>query len=111
MAFDFSKLNFFNRLGGRARIFVLVAVVAIIILFIYLVARYFGGDRTVGPSRVASAPAGLQSVPGGQVTSQYYQALMQANVQRAEQAKITGTSAVATMIDPGGQQAVGDRKS
>jgi hypothetical protein len=104
MAFDFSKLNFFNRLDARSRIFVIIGAVVGFIVLVYFGTRYFAGpEETTGPSRVAGAPQGLQSVPGGQLTPEYQRALMQANVQAAQQAQVTGGSAVPTMINFGGQ--------
>lgn len=102
MAIDFSKYNFFSRLDARARIFVLIAVVFGIILTIYLLTRlFFGGENTTGPSRVAGAPPGVQSVPGGQLTPEYQRALEQANLQQAQQAQMHGTSAIPTAINYG----------
>lgn len=105
MAFDFSKLNFFSRLNARTRLFVLLAGVVGLVSLVYLGTRWiFGGGETVGPSKVATAPAGLQSVPGGKgMTAQYYQALQQAGVQSAQQAKMTGQSAVPTLVNLGEQ--------
>lgn len=106
MALDFSKFNFFNRLDARARIFFLIAGIVGVILIIYFITRLFsGGTSTTGPSRVASAPQGLQSVPGGQLTPEYYRALQQANVQAAQQAQISGGSAVPTLVNIGDQGA------
>jgi len=102
MAFDFSKLNFFSRLGARSRIFVLVGTVIGVIFLVYLGTQFLtGGEDTTGPSRVAGAPQGLQSVPGGQLTPEYYRALQQANIQAAQQAQITGGSAVPTLVNIG----------
>lgn len=102
MAIDYSKLNFFSRLSARSRVLVLFGVVIFIIFLIYLGTRYmFGVDRTTGPSRVANAPSNLQSVPGGQVSSAYYQALVQANQQKEQQARMSGSSAIPTMINSG----------
>lgn len=108
MAFDFSKfkvnLNFFSKLDARARVFVLFAGLLGILFLVYLGTLWLSGEgSTVGPSKVASAPQSLQSVPGGQLTPEYYRALSQANVQAAEQAKITGSSAVPTLINAEGQ--------
>ncbi|TAK74363.1 MAG: hypothetical protein EPO11_07005 [Gammaproteobacteria bacterium] len=100
MALDFSKFNF-SRMDARTRIFFLLAFVISIILLIYIASRFFGGSEGTGASRVASAPVGLQSVQGGTLTPEYRRAVEQANVQRAEQAQITGTSAVPTMINVG----------
>ena len=71
MALDLSKLNFFNRLNARARVFVLLGGVIGVIFLIYIGTRYFssGNNSTIGPSHVASAPKNLQSVPGGSLTA------------------------------------------
>lgn len=100
--FSFAKLNFFSRLDARARVFVLFAGVIGIIFLFYIGSRFLGGgSAAVGPSRVATAPQGLQSVPGGQISPEYQRALMQANAQAAQQAQMSGGSAVPTMINTG----------
>lgn len=108
MAFDFSKLNFFSRLDARARVLVLFgAVIGVGILIYVLVSMASSDGAAVGPSSVASAPQGLQSVPGGELTPEYYRALMQANTQAAQQAQISGGSAVPTLVNASsGQPAV-----
>lgn len=105
MALDLSKLNFFSRLDARARVLVLFGAVIGLIFLVYFGTRYFaGGSSTTGPSRVANAPQGLQSTPGSkQLTPEYYRALAQANAQSAQQAQISGGSAINTMINVGGQ--------
>jgi type IV secretory pathway VirB10-like protein len=84
-------------------VLVLFMAVLGIILLVYLATKYFlGGEGAVGPSRVASAPAGLQSIPGGTTaTAEYQHALNQANTQAAEAAKMSGTSAIPTQINTG----------
>jgi len=52
-------------------------------------------------SRVANAPPGLQSVPGGKQTPEFSKAVEQANLQRTKQAEVTGESAVPTLINIG----------
>lgn len=100
--FSFAKLNFLGKLDARARVFVLFAGVIGMIFLVYIASRFLGGgSAAIGPSRVASAPQGLQSVPGGQITPEYQRALMQANAQAAQQAQMTGGSAVPTMINTG----------
>jgi len=87
---------------------VLVVFGAIIgfILIIYLSTRFFlGGSSATGPSSVASAPAGVQSIPGGTLTPDYQRALEQANQQLAQQAQMQGTTAIPTAINYGGSQA------
>lgn len=104
MAFDFSKLNFFSKLDARARVFVLFGgVIGVGVLIYIVVSMMSSGATTTGPSSVAGAPQGLQSVPGGQLTPEYYRALAQANVQAAQQATITGGSAVPTLVRAGQQ--------
>lgn len=102
MAVDLSKLNFFNRLDARARVLVLLgAVIGIFVLF-YLGTRWLsGGSNTTGPSRVANAPSNIQAVPGSTLTPEYQRSLMQANQQAAQQAQISGGSAVPTLINYG----------
>lgn len=108
MAIDFSRFNFFKRLDARARILFLVGVVVGIIFLIYLLSRLLGGGaETTGPSQVANAPQGLQSVPGGQLTPEYQRAVMQASSQLAEKAQMTGGSAVPTLINISGQPTTG----
>ncbi len=103
MAFSFPKFDFFNRLDARARIFFLLMIVVGLGLIIYFAVRFLSSSSTTGASRVASAPQGLQSVPGSQLTPEYYRALTQANELAAKQAQMTGTSAIPTLINVGGQ--------
>ena len=104
MAFDFSKLNFFSRLDARSRVIFLAMGVVGVVFLVYVGTRYlFGGGETTGASRVATAPAGLQSIQGGTLTPQFARAVEQANVQRAQQAQLTGASAVPTQINIGQQ--------
>lgn len=108
MALDFSKLNFFTKLDARARMLVVLGAIVGFILIIYLSTRFFvGGSNTTGPSRVAGAPPGVQSTPGGNLTPEYQRALEQANFQSAQQATIQGTSAIPTAINYGGSQGAG----
>jgi polyhydroxyalkanoate synthesis regulator phasin len=102
MALDLSKLNFFSRLNARARVMVLFIGLIGFIVLIYMATKYFSGSsRAIGPSSVASAPQGLQSVPGGKLSPEYYRALAQANAQAAQQAKMTGGSAIPTLVNIG----------
>src|SRR3990167_10166824 len=107
MAFKLPKLNFFSSLDARSRVFFLLATVVGIGFLVYLGVRFLGGGpQTTGPSQVANAPGGLQSIPGSQLTPEYYRALAQANTQAAQQAHISGTSAVPTLINVPGQQSL-----
>lgn len=105
MAIKFPPQFKFATMDAKTRLFVIVAIVAFIFFLGYLAYRYFGGGAgAAGPSKVATAPSGLQSVPGSQLSPEYYRALMQANQQAAQQAQITGGSAVPTLINVQGQQ-------
>lgn len=100
------NFNFINRLDARARIFVLVGVVVFVFVLIYFGTRWLsGGAQTTGPTRLANAPTGLVSVPGAQQTPEYQRTVEQINVARAQQAQMTGGTAVPTLINYGGQQA------
>ena len=105
MAFDFSKLNIFKRLDARSRLFVVFGAVLGVVVLIYVATKMLSGDDgAAGPSRVANAPAGLQSVPGSQdLTPEYQRAIVQQNEYLASRAKIE--SVVPTMIHQG--EAVG----
>lgn len=101
----FKPFEFFSKLDAKSRVFFLAAGLVIVGLMIYIGVRVFGGNNSAtGPSRVAGAPQGLQSVPGGKLTPEYYRALVQANAQATQQAKISGGSAVPTIINVPGQQ-------
>jgi polyhydroxyalkanoate synthesis regulator phasin len=100
MAIKFPSFKIISTSNVKSRVFLLLIAVVVIIGGLFFLARYLSGDKsTVGSSRVASAPAGLQSVPGGQLSPEYYRALMQANAQSAQQAQITGTSALPTIVN------------
>ncbi len=100
MALDLSKLNIFSRLDARSRVFVLLVGVAGVVLVIYLITKYFvGAGGALGPSAVANAPAGLQSVPGISQSAMYNKAIEQANQQRVQQAQVSGGSSVPTVIN------------
>jgi type IV secretory pathway VirB10-like protein/polyhydroxyalkanoate synthesis regulator phasin len=104
MAINF-KFPKFSAADAKSRVFlVVVAVVGIGILGYAAVGFFSGGSTASGPSRVANPAANLQSVPGSQLSPQYYQALKQANVQASQQAQMTGGSAVPTLVNIPGQQ-------
>ncbi len=105
MALNFPGGKFFSGTDAKSRIFLLIAAIAGLSLLIFLGVRYFGGaaNKTTGASVVAGTPQGLQSVPGGQVSPEYYRALTEANAQSAKQAQMTGGSAIPTLINVPGQ--------
>lgn len=97
--------KFFTGADAKTRVFFLFAAVVAVGVVIYLGVDYFsgGGAATTGPSKVATAPSELKSVPGGQLSPEYYRALVQANAQASKQAEISGGSAVPTLINVPGQ--------
>lgn len=108
MAFKFKlpSFKFFSAADSKSRIFILLASFVGVVALIYFSIELFGaGEGTTGPSRVAGAPAGLQSVPGSkQLSSEYYRTLAQANEQAVQKAQISGGSAVPTLINTAGPQ-------
>jgi polyhydroxyalkanoate synthesis regulator phasin len=85
--------------GGdsKSRIFIVLGVVIGIFGVVFIGSKMLGGSKASGQARVAGAPT-LQSVPGGDVTPEYYRALMKANANSAKQAEISGGSAVPTLV-------------
>lgn len=105
MAIKIPGLKLFKAADARARVFIVMAAISAVGLVAYLVYGYLGGGKSAtGPSRVAAAPSEIQTVPGGQMTPEFYRAVVQANQQAAEQAKISGGSAVPSLINIPGQQ-------
>jgi type IV secretory pathway VirB10-like protein len=96
------KFTFYKNMGARSRVALLIAGVAVIIFVMYLTVRYLTGTTTTtGASSINAGPGEIASVPGGQLTPEYYRALQQSNTQAAEQAKVNGTSAIPTLIKTG----------
>jgi polyhydroxyalkanoate synthesis regulator phasin len=95
-----SKISdFFSNADAKSRIFIVVATVVGIVGVIIVGSKMLGGGtKASGQAKLADTPS-LQSVPGGQLTPEYYRALMQANSQSAQQAQISGTSAVPTLVN------------
>jgi intracellular multiplication protein IcmE len=102
MALDLNKMNFFNRLDARARVFVLFAGVIGLGILVYVLVSVMSSDSSaVGPSSVAGAPGNLSPTPGGKMTPEYLRALQLANEKKAEAARMSGTSAVPTLLNVG----------
>lgn len=100
MAFKLPNFNFLSTTDTKARVFIIFGtLVAVSVIIFFAVRILSGGPKPVGPSHVAEAPRNLQSTPGGQIQGQYYQALMQLNAQQAQQAQVTGGSAVPTLVN------------
>jgi len=105
MAFQLPKIDFND---AKTRVLIIVGGIAAFVGAIYFLVHFISNKTTTaGTSKLANAPGGLQSVPGGQLTPEYYRALVQANTQAAKQAKITGGSAVPTLLaEPTAQPAL-----
>lgn len=102
MAFQFPKIDLAD---AKTRVLIIFAGVIAFVAIIYFGKQFFSSPKTTtGASRVAKAPGNLQSVPGGQLTPEYYRALVQANAQAAKQAQISGGSAVPTLLNEPGAQ-------
>jgi len=100
MAIKLPSFKVFSSTNAKSRVFLIFVVIISVAVAVFFIGRYLSSDQdTTGASRVASAPAGLQSVPGGQLSPEYYRALMQANEQAAQQAKMTGETAVPTLVN------------
>lgn len=110
MAFNFSKLNVFSKADAKTRVFLLLIVIALIAGLIYGLIVYFGGNTTItGGSRVAEAPSETRTPPGGEMSPEFYRAVMQANTQAAQQAQMSGGSAVPTLVNVPGQSQFPDQ--
>lgn len=97
MAFKISDI--FSSTDAKSRILIVVATIAVIVGVVVVGSKMLGGGpKASGQAQLAGTPS-LQSVPGGQLTPEYYRALMQANAQSAQQAQISGTSAVPTLVN------------
>ncbi len=106
MAINLPKIKFLANADAKTRILVLLGSVFVLFFAFFLIFRYLaGGADTTDASKVASAPAGMQSVPGGQLTPEFYKSMTQASAQAAQQAQMTGGSAVPSLINVPGQPA------
>ncbi len=103
MAFKLPEI--FTRSDAKSRVVIVLGAVLGLVGLIFLASKYLSGPNAgAGKAKLANAPSGLQSVPGGQLSPEYYRALMQANTQASKQAQITGSSAVPTLINASGQE-------
>lgn len=80
-------------------VIILAAIAGLSLLIVFGNKLFMGKGKKVSNSRVASAPASLESVPGGELTPEYSRALLQANSKAAQQAKTSGGSAIPTLIN------------
>ncbi len=102
MAFQFPKIDLAD---AKTRILLIIGGVIGFVVIVYVGRHLFtSAAPSSGPSHVAKAPGNLQSVPGGQLTPEYYRALVQANEQAAKQAQMSGGSAVPTLLNEPGAQ-------
>jgi polyhydroxyalkanoate synthesis regulator phasin len=100
MAIKLPSFKVFSVTSAKSRMLLLLGAVVAVSVALFFGFKYLNpSSSTVGASRVANAPAGLQSVPGSKLAPEYYRALMQANAQTAQQAQITGGSALPTLVN------------
>jgi polyhydroxyalkanoate synthesis regulator phasin len=100
MAIKLPGFKFLSAGDAKSRVFLLFVVVIGVIVAIFFAVQFFGGGgNTTGASRVA-APPSLANIPGAkETTPEYNRALLQANAQIAQQAQMTGTSAIPTLMN------------
>lgn len=96
--------DFISKADAKTRFLMVAAVVGVLGGIIYFVAN-MGSAPQKGQASVAGAPS-LQSVPGSQLSPEYYRALIQSNAQSAKQAQISGGSAVPTLVNAPAQPSV-----
>lgn len=103
MAFKLPQFKF-SGADSKSRVFLILGALLGVIALVYFGVKYFGTEESAtGPSRVAGAPSGLQSVPGSkELSAEYYRTLAQANAQSVQKAQISGGSAVPTLINTPG---------
>jgi hypothetical protein len=100
--------KFFSAADAKSRVFLIFGAIVGVGLLVYIGVRLLGGGESAsGPSKVATAPSSLQTVPGGQMSPEFYRAVTQANAQAAQQAQMTGGSAVPTLVNVPTQQPSG----
>lgn len=116
MALDFSKIKElikpltefnFGKLNSRARILVIIGGMLGIVLVMYLVSNYFFGGTGTGSATVASAPAGLKTLPGAQVTPEYERVIREVEQKRTKEAELTGGSSIGSISNISNQNAGG----
>ncbi len=92
--------KFFSAADAKSRVFILFMAVIGVAVLIFVAVRFLGGGgSTTGGSRIA-APPSLANVPGATTTTpEYNRALIQSNAQIAQQAQMTGTSALPTLMN------------
>src|SRR6185312_12387141 len=100
MAIKLPSFKIFANTDAKSRVFFVLAIMVGVSAAVFFIFRYFfASPNTTGASKVATAPASLQSVPGGQLSPEYYRTLIQANQQAAQQAQMTGGTAVPTLVN------------
>lgn len=105
MAINIPGMKLFSAQDAKSRVFIVLLVAAALGILIFFGTRYLGNKNAgVGPSKVAGAPGGLQSIPGSKTSAEYSRALLQANEQAAQEAQMSGGSAVPTLVNLQGQQ-------
>lgn len=89
----------FSEMDAKTRVLIVFGGIIGVAVIAFFGVRYLSGKKATNASSVAAAPGGLQSVPGSQLTAEYYRTLEQSNAQRSKQAQMTGGSAVPTLMN------------
>lgn len=87
----------FSKLDSRSRIIVIIVSLVSIVFLMYLISNYFFGGGGAGSASVASAPSGLKTLPGAQVTPEYERVIREVEQKRTREAEATGTSSIGTI--------------
>lgn len=99
-----AKFNFgqiIKKGDAKQRILLIVVVMLVLLLVLFLLSKLIHlGNNSAGDSRVSGVPS-ISSVQGGKVSPEYEKALNARNIQQADYAKSTGTSAIPTLINTG----------
>lgn len=86
---------------AKQRVLFILAAVLVLVLIVFLLSKVLNfGSNSAGNSQVSNVP-GIASVQGGKVSPEYERALNSNNVQQANYARSTGTSAIPTIINTG----------
>lgn len=86
---------------AKQRILLIIVVVLVLVLVLLLLSKLVNfGKNSTGTSQVSRVP-NISSVQGGKVSPEYERALNNNNIQKAADARSTGTSAIPTIINTG----------
>jgi len=100
MAVKLPSFRLLPSAGAKSRILGVIVAIAVVLGGGWFLVHWLSGPETAGGnSQVAGTPGGLQSVPGGNSSPEYYRAVMAANAEATRQAQMSGGSAVPTLLN------------